>query len=163
METWQRTVVVGCLIRSERLFERTDVSTAIDFTLTNFACNDAPGDADWESVESHFGCALPEVYKSFTAVHDGGEGFIGDQYLVLWRKGELIEFNCDYQVADYAPGLLLFGSNGAGEAFAFDCRDSQMGIRVVPFIGMNLNDATFVSGTFDGFLIRLNEPDGTLF
>jgi len=114
-------------------------------------------------VERHFGLLFPSDYKTFIAGRDGGEGFIGNQYLILWRAGELIEFNLDYEVEKYVPGLIFFGSNGGGEAFAFDARpEGNMGIRMVPFIGMSLNDAKFVAGTFNEFLTRLAESDGSL-
>jgi len=34
-------------------------------------------------------------------------------YAALWHVNELMMFNKEYAVAEYAPGLLLFGSNGA--------------------------------------------------
>lgn len=137
------------------------MANSFDALLEKFAAN-GPSSADLiEGVEKHFGCALPAHYKGFLSTHDGGEGFIGDQYLILWRAGELIDFNRDYEVAKYAPGLLLFGSNGGGEAFAFDTRQSEeMRIRMVPFIGMSLKDATPVANTFESFLTRL--ANGTL-
>jgi hypothetical protein len=40
-------------------------------------------------------------------------------------------------VAQFAPDLLLFGSDGGGEAYAFDTRESPWGVVKVPFIGMS--------------------------
>ena len=94
------------------------------------------------------------------SVQDGGEGFVGNQYLILWRATELMEFNREYEAAKYAPSLLLFGSNGGGEAFAFDARDNAMKIFIVPFVGMSLKDASQVAEKFDNFLSKL--ADGTL-
>ena len=66
-------------------------------------------------------------------------------------------------MAKYAPGLVFFGSNGGGEAFAFDARVGEgMKIRMVPFVGMSLQDAKFIADTFQGFLFRLAESDGRL-
>ena len=114
-------------------------------------------------VESHFGCMLPCDYKVFMSKHDGGEGFVGGHYVILWRAGELIDFNRNYEVSKYAPGLLIFGSNGGGEAFAFDTRHrEEMRIRMVPFIGMSLKDAKLVADTFESFLVRLAESHGPL-
>jgi hypothetical protein len=47
---------------------------------------------------------------------NGGEGSVGDTYVILWRIEELIEMSKAYDVAEYAPGLFLFGSDGGGEA-----------------------------------------------
>jgi cell wall assembly regulator SMI1 len=116
-----------------------------------------------EAVEKDWGILLPLDYKNFMSTHDGGEGFVGEQYLILWRAGELLEFNRDYEVEKYSPGLVLFGSNGGGEAFAFDARPGEnMRIRIVPFIGMSLGDAKYVAESFEKFLFRLGEHHGSL-
>lgn len=116
-----------------------------------------------EAVEHQFGIQFPADYKHFMASRDGGEGLVGSHYLILWRAGELIEFNRDYEVEKYAPGLVFFGSNGGGEAYAFDVRPGEkMEIRMVPFIGMSLRDAELIADTFESFLNRLVETDGSL-
>jgi len=94
-------------------------------------------------------------YRRFMSEQDGGEGFVGGRYLILWRTSELVTFNREYEAWKYAPGLLLFGSNGGGEAFAFDTRDNSMKVVMVPFIGMSLNDAKTVADSFDNFLSNL--------
>lgn len=88
---------------------------------------------------------------------DGGEGFIRpNSYAMLWKIKELLQFNREYAVLEYAPGLLLFGSNGGGKAFAFDLRaEGRSPVVSVPFIGMDLRDALPLAETFDGFLEHL--------
>jgi len=128
--------------------------------LEDFTSND-PADGDYlADVEIHFGCQLPKPYRRFMSNQDGGEGFVGNQYLILWRAAELVVFNHEYESEKYALGLLLFGSNGGGEAFAFDTRNDSMQIVMVPFVGMSLKDATFIADTFDNFLSRI--ADGKL-
>jgi len=56
--------------------------------------------------------------------------------------------NKSYGVNDYAPGLFLFGSDGGGEAFAFDARSDAKPIVSVPFIGMELKLARPVASNF---------------
>lgn len=131
--------------------------------LETFNSNGQSPVENMEKVEKHFGFSLPSDYKSFMNTHDGGEGFIQEQYLILWRTGELIEFNRDYEVEKYAPGFVLFGSNGGGEAFAFDARSGEnMRIKMVPFIGMGLDDAKLVADSFEKFIFRLAEHNGSL-
>lgn len=131
--------------------------------LEQFDANGPSTDETMDAVEKHFGCLLPAQYKRFMSAYGGGEGFIGRQYVILWKTSELIEFNRDYEVAKYAPELLLFGSNGGGEAFAFDIRGTEgMKIRIVPFIGMSLRDAKLIAETFENFLTRLAESNGIL-
>jgi hypothetical protein len=99
--------------------------------------------------------SLPADYIRFMLVHDGGEGFVGEHYLILWKASELKLFNDEYEIAVYARGLVAFGSNGGGEAFAFDTRVGQPTVVIAPFIGMSLDDATPVAPSFSDFLERL--------
>jgi cell wall assembly regulator SMI1 len=108
------------------------------------------------AIERNFNCALPAEYKQFMTNSGSGEGFVGENYLILWKVDELIQFNGEYEVEEYAPGLLLFGSNGGGEGYAFDTRPGEaMKIRIVPFVGMSLEDAKTVAPTFREFLAQL--------
>lgn len=106
-------------------------------------------------VESALGRHLPQDYRDFLQKNDGGEGFISDNYVILWRAGELIEFNREYEVKKYAPGLFLFGSDGGGEGYGFDMREQDVPVVMVPFIGMSLRYARPIAPSFTGFLHTL--------
>jgi hypothetical protein len=108
------------------------------------------------------GIELPEDYRSFLAEANGGEGFVGREYLILWKVQELESFNREYEVERYAPGLFLFGSNGSGEGFAFDTRETPYKVVQVPFIGMSLECATDVADSFLNLLERMSRSDGSL-
>jgi hypothetical protein len=97
---------------------------------------------------------LPVDYVRFLQRMNGGEGFLGENaYVALWRVEELSDRNAGYEVAEFAPGLFLFGSNGGGEAFAFDTRSGQFRIVAVPFVGMgDLVDAIVIATNFRTFL-----------
>lgn len=100
---------------------------------------------------------LPRDYLAFLGATNGGEGMIGETYLMLWRVEELAEMNTAYQVDEYAPGLLLIGSDGGGEAFAFDTRTNPWPVVKVPFVGMDLQYAEVLSPSFDAFLKTLKQ------
>jgi hypothetical protein len=55
---------------------------------------------------------------------------------MLWKAEELEPLNAGYEVARFAPGLFLFGSDGGGEAYAFDTQASPWTVIQVPFVGM---------------------------
>jgi hypothetical protein len=96
---------------------------------------------------------LPADYVCFLQQMNGGEGFLGDNaYLALWRVEELAERNADCGVPDHAPDLLLFGSDGGDEAFAFDTRSSPPTIIAIPYITLDDCDAIAISTSFRGFL-----------
>jgi hypothetical protein len=98
---------------------------------------------------------LPDDYLEFLQQTNGGEGFVGDAYVIFWRVEELVEMNKAYQVAEYAPGLFLFGSDGGGEAFAFDTRSDSKPVVSVPFVGMELKLARPTAPNFKMFLEEL--------
>ena len=114
-------------------------------------------------VESDLDWKFPNDYRAFLLECGGGEGFVGSSYLVFWAADEIAPFNADYEVSESAPGLLLIGSNGAGEGLAFDLRQGKFDIVVVPFIGMSLEDALSTAPSFKGLLEKLSQPDGRLF
>jgi SMI1 / KNR4 family (SUKH-1) len=95
---------------------------------------------------------LPPDYARLLQRMNGGEGFIGEQYLQLWPIEEFMKQNTGTYYAQAAPGLLVFGSDGAGEAFAFDTRSQPPPIVMVPFIGMELKTAITIASGFHLFL-----------
>ncbi|WP_291585776.1 SMI1/KNR4 family protein [Comamonas sp. UBA7528] len=117
--------------------------------LKTWQLNPAPPLGALEIATALLQAPLPSDYVQFLQQHDGGEGFVGENYLVLWKSEELVQFNHDYESDQYAPGLILFGSDGGGEGYAFDSRTSPMSIVRVPLIGMDLLYAQFVAARFD--------------
>jgi hypothetical protein len=99
------------------------------------------------------GIELPEDYVDFLLHSNGADGPVGETgYVSLWGIDELIELNRGYRVEEFAPGILLFGSDGGDEAFAFDLRDSSMSIVEVPFVGMSLDEVRPLAATFTEML-----------
>lgn len=99
--------------------------------------------------------SLPGDFREFLLHTNGGEGMIGENYVMLWNADELAEYNESYQVNEYAPGLLLFGSDGGGDGFAFDTRTASPAVVTVPFVGMSLKYAKPVASNFTAFLEKL--------
>jgi hypothetical protein len=126
-----------------------------DRLLTKFNGNPPSDTAAIRQFETESGFRLPDDYARFLQQANGGEGFVGNAYVILWRVEELPELNKAYQVTEYAPGLFLFGSDGGGEAFAFDTRTDTNPIVAVPFVGMELKLARPVAQSFEAFLEEL--------
>lgn len=111
-----------------------------------------------EALSSSLKVAIPLDYLDFLRQHNGGEGFIGDNYIIFWKAEELADLNREYEVDKYAPGLVLFGSDGGGDGYGFDTRSAAMPIVCVPFIGMELRYATPVAKNFPDFFAQLAVP-----
>ncbi len=127
--------------------------------LDDFNCNEA-AQSDWWATATSL--RLPEDYRAFIAKHNGGEGFIGKHYLILWRAEQIVPFNRDCQVDEYAPGIILFASRGGGEAFGFNMRSDLASIGQVPLIGLELRYAIKVANSFTELLLKMSCSDGSL-
>jgi hypothetical protein len=103
------------------------------------------------ALQSALGRPLPSSYLAFLRRANGGEGFVGEWYAMLWRCEDLIEYNRDYQVEELAPGFCLIGSNGGGEAYAFNLSTGSSALLQLPFIGMESQYADEVASSFDSF------------
>lgn len=107
----------------------------------------------FEEAQLKLGINFPEDYLNFFKRSNGADGPVGETgYISLWSANELVELNNGYRVNEFAPGLVLFGSDGGGEAFAFDTRTEGLPIVGVPFIGMSLDSANILALTFTEFL-----------
>ena len=123
-----------------------------DEVLVAFDRNPGAAGDPVNSFAKVFGFDPPPGYLEFMRRSNGGEGFVSKRYLMLWPVEELRQHNDGYEVARYAPGLFLFGSDGGGEAYAFDLREATPTIVSVPFVGMSLREATHCGSDFDEFL-----------
>jgi hypothetical protein len=91
---------------------------------------------------------VPDAYLSFLMAHDGAEGAVG-------RLAPAAEVGWGQELhpaLDHLHGLVIFGSDGGGEAFGFD---TGANVVVIPWIG-GREDA-ILQGTFSEFLVRLIE------
>ena len=119
---------------------------------SGFNCNPPKAVAEIRRFQKNSKIHLPDDYLQFLQYSDGGEGFIGNAYVMLWRLEELLDLNQGYKVEEFAPELFLFGSDGGGEAFAFDMRSSTVAIVSVPFIPLDSAYAYRLGSSFDDFL-----------
>ncbi|MDR2675344.1 MAG: SMI1/KNR4 family protein [Opitutaceae bacterium] len=124
----------------------------LDDLLSDFNGNAGASPREIKAALDALKLSLPSDYIAFLEATNGGEGMIGETYLILWKAGELQEMNVSYQVSEYAPEILLIGSDGGGEAFAFDTRASHWPVVKVPFVGMELDCVEVVAPSFDAFL-----------
>lgn len=125
--------------------------------LREFSARPGATDEQISSAETKMGVKFPEGYSQFLRRQNGGEGAIGESYAMLWDVSELASKNESYRSNEWAPGFLIFGSDGGGEAFGFDTRNPMWPIVRIPFIGMEWGAAEPLGDTFDQFLDNLYE------
>ena len=103
-------------------------------------------------VAKSLGLSLPDAYEGFLRTTNGGEGFIGDHYVIFWSAEELERLNRGYEVQKNVPGLLVFGTDGGSEAFAFDTRRLPWAVVLVPFVVMGFSAVAPLASSFEAFL-----------
>ncbi|MEY8382256.1 SMI1/KNR4 family protein [Christensenellaceae bacterium 44-20] len=124
-------------------------------SYSNFRFNSPATLEEINKLKNYLGINLPEDYFSFMMKNNGGEGWIEKKYLILWPIEKLLFYNKAYQVYKYAPGLLIFGSNGGLEAFAFDTTVTPVKIVSIPFIGLTPSEAIEYGVSFQEFITRI--------
>lgn len=111
--------------------------------------------------------ALPSSYVSLLRETNGGEHSPSSDVLVLWTAAEVEELTEAYGAPTFAPGLVLIGSDGGGEAVAFDTQASQdpeaWPVVVVPFGDLDRASCIRLAASFDAWLtagLPLSWPKG---
>ncbi len=104
-------------------------------------------------IEREFGVPLPPEYAAFLVETNGGSGPVGEAgWANFYSVEELVEANRAYADDEFGPfeGLLLFGSDGGGEAFCFD---SDGNVVVAAYVSYPEDNVTV--GPFRQFMRRL--------
>jgi SMI1 / KNR4 family. len=112
--------------------------------------------ANIEALGKALGISFPVDYLEFMQEYNGGEGEIANSYVILWSAEDLTELNEAYAVNEFAPGLVLFGSDGGDLAYAFDVSRGSVRIVEVPFIGMDIKEIKDCANSFVDFLEYLS-------
>jgi len=115
----------------------------------------APLDA-LEVIQRVMNIEWPQDYIVFLQLADGGEGFINNDYLILYSSEKLVEYNRDFGFTKFLPSSLLIGSDGGGQGVVFDYRQTPPTLCLIPFETLSWDDKTSISGTIqevmnDGF------------
>ena len=122
--------------------------------LGDIELNEGASSGLLKSVELELGISFPDDYVEFMQDSNGIEGAIGeDLYIVIWPIENIVSYNKKYAVDEFAPGLIIFGSDGGNVAYAFDKREEAMPIVEIPFIGMDLGEVKRCCDFFNDLFI----------
>lgn len=129
--------------------------------LDEFVCNPAASEIAIASARAQVPFNLPEDYWAFLRVANGGEGWVGENYLMLDAVEELLSLN-EWNLKS-EPGYFAFGSNGGGETFTFVTRPpATAAIGMTPGIGDAKKDTIVIAETFAEFFQVLAGKDNLL-
>lgn len=103
-----------------------------------------------KEIEETLKIKFPQDYVEYMVKNNGYTGMLNEQYYNIWKLEDIISMNNNYQVQEFFPNLIYFGSNGGGEAFAFD-KSNNMCIVSIPFIGTE-EDKIIIANNFNDFM-----------
>lgn len=107
-------------------------------------------------IESSIIDKLPDEYLNFMKKYNGGAGFIGEEYLTLFKIEEIDKINNDYGVEEFDEDIVLIGSNSASEAIALDFRDKKTKYILIPSL-FDYEAIIELSDSLYGFFKRVFE------
>lgn len=99
-----------------------------------------------EAIDEVCGVLLPEDYLAFMHEHNGGEGDIGENYLVLFPLEELAAVNDNYDTENTMPGCVIIGGDGGGELYGVDENGRYFNI---PAPDMGAEKASYLGDKFE--------------
>ncbi len=77
---------------------------------------------------------LPNDYVELFQKFNGGEGFIGKEYVVLHKAEDLQNVNAECGIQEFDSKIFLIGHNGAGEAIGIDLRNGKTVYILIPYL-----------------------------
>ena len=77
---------------------------------------------------------LPKDYVELFQKFNGGEGFIGEEYVVLHKAEDVENINTECGIQQFDSNIFLIGNNGAGEAIGIDFRNEKPVYILIPYI-----------------------------
>ena len=104
--------------------------------------------------------AVPNAYLAYLQEHGAAQldvPGIGSGLVWFWPLSEVIGLNEGYGIADFAPGLFAFGTDGVGQLYVFDLRDPQsVSVGDVPSIPLELSEYRVLASSFERFAQELS-------
>jgi len=115
---------------------------------------------DLLDIEREIGFELPDDYKDFLLRHGGHETQIGEEYVKLWDKDDLLLLNQDYKIFENLPGTIGIGDNGAGEFIGIEkLNDGELRVVLTPFIDLDTQYHIQIGQSFTDFLLKLDNGE----
>lgn len=106
-----------------------------------------------DKIEHINNVVLPKQYLEFMKNHNGGEGDIGETWLILLPLEKLQEINDDYCMENFLPNHIIIGSNGNGELYGVDSSGNYFNVPIM----IDENDVTVLGDDIDLLPNKIND------
>lgn len=102
------------------------------------------------AVENELGIIFPEDYKTFLEWSNGGEGYIGENYVSLWKVENLMTLNKEYQIQKYlSNSFLAIGTDGGGICYGLNTNNYTY--FKCPLGDLDINEISTIAKSLKGF------------
>jgi hypothetical protein len=116
------------------------------------------GTSELRDIEIKIGFELPGDYKDFLARYGGHETRIGEEYIKLWGRENLLSSNQGYEILENLPRTIGIGDNGAGEFIGIEKQDNgELRVILSPVIDLDKQFHVEIGNSFTDFLLRLDK------
>jgi hypothetical protein len=104
---------------------------------------------------------LSEDYLGLLRAMNGGEGFVGKQYVRFYSVDQVLLIRRALGEAQLAGDLVVIGSDGGGEALAYDFRQSSAPVVTLGFIPLDYKFVRVLAPTLTAYLEGLRPAEPT--
>ena len=102
-------------------------------------------------VEKQLHIAFPEDYLEFLKWSNGGEGYVGENYISFWKVEDLAALNAEYQIQKYLSEKFLgIGTDGGGICYGFYL-EKKCAFFKCPLGDLDTNGITIVANSIKDF------------
>jgi len=105
-----------------------------------------------DEAEKRLGQRFPDDYRDFLTARNGLATWFGDVYIALYSIDQVVELNEIHGHLSHQPELIHIGSDGGGEAIAFDFRKHPPVVILVNLVSIHWSEAIFQAESFDQFM-----------
>src|SRR5437879_5932395 len=109
-------------------------------------------DSTIEAAENRLHQRFPDDYRTFLKSENGLKKWFGDVYLSLYTIDQVVELNEIHEHLAYQPELIHIGSDGGGEAIAFDFRLDPPTVILVNLASTDWSEAILQAESFTEFI-----------
>ena len=102
-------------------------------------------------IEERLNAAFPQDYITLLQWSNGGEGYVGENYISFWKVEDLPALNEEYQIQKYLSEKFLgIGTDGGGICYGF-CLDKNYSIFKCPLGDLDINEVVIVVKSIKDF------------
>ena len=103
-------------------------------------------------IEKQLNIVFPKDYVTFLEWSNGGEGFIGENYISLWKIENLVVLNKEYLIQKYLSKKFVgIGTDGGGICYGL-LLDKTYSIFKCPLGDLDLTEITIIAKSINDFL-----------